>query len=202
MHVRFNWPRQLTTLTIRPQRAHASCRWFSTRLQWLQCVSNGFTIVLHETNDVKWCALVRKMVRRVRRKTNFLWSYGDKYEKHCYTLYWLICVWIFEKWLNGNGWYYCKLHFMLSCIIWKKKYAQRAHGTKLITGLNNYCMLYRPLLLYRPPISHPNGHISWVKYGGKILYCLFRNNSGQHSRWVIFINSSRNEIDNIFWKGV
>ena len=120
-HVRFNWPRQLTTLTIRPHRAHASCRWFSTRLQWLQCVSKGVTIVLHETNDAKWCALVRKMVRRVRRKTNFLWSYGDKYEKYCYALNWFICVWIFEKWLNGKGWYYCKLHFMLSCIIWKKK---------------------------------------------------------------------------------
>ena len=109
---------------------------------------------LHKTNDldVKWCALVRKMVRRVRRKTNFLWSYGDKYEKHCYTLNWFICVWIFEKWLNGKGWYYCKLHFILSCIMWKNKtkknqYVQRAHGTKLITGLNNYCMLYRPMLL-------------------------------------------------------
>ena len=81
-HVRFNWPRQLTTLTIRPHRAHASCRWFSTRLQWLQCVSNGVTAVFHETIDVKCCALVRKMVRKVRLKTHFLWNYGDKYEKH------------------------------------------------------------------------------------------------------------------------
>ena len=143
-HVQFNWPRQLTTLLIRPHRAHI----MSMVLQWLQCVSKGITIVFHETNDVKWCALVRKMVRRVRQKTNFLWSYGDKYEKHCYTLNCFICVWIFEKWLNGKGWYYYKLHFMLSCIIWKKKqYVQRAHGAKLITRLNNYCMLYMPMLL-------------------------------------------------------
>ena len=47
-HVRFNSPRQLTTLTIRPHRAHASrCRWFSARLQWLQCASDGVTAVLY-----------------------------------------------------------------------------------------------------------------------------------------------------------
>ena len=34
---------QLTTLTIRPHGAHASCRWLSTRLQWHQCVCNGVT---------------------------------------------------------------------------------------------------------------------------------------------------------------
>ena len=39
--------------------------------------------ILCQTIDVKWCAQVRKMIRRVRRKTHFLWKYGDKYEKHC-----------------------------------------------------------------------------------------------------------------------
>ena len=188
-YVRFSWPRQLTTLTIRPHGAHASCRWFRARLQWHQCVCNEVTTVLHETNDVKWCALVRKMVRRVRRKTNFLWSYGDKYEKHCYTLNWFICVWIFEKLLNGKGWYYWKLHFMLSCIIWKKKqkkqYAQRAHGTKLKTGLNNHCMLYRPILLVLKTVnpllslakrSYFRGQIWWKN----IVLPISRNNSGQH----------------------
>ena len=45
--------------------------------------SSALAMELLQTIEVKWCALVRKMVRSVRRKNHFLWNYGDKYEKYC-----------------------------------------------------------------------------------------------------------------------
>ena len=152
MHIRFNWPRQLTTLTIRPHRAQASCWWVA------QDCSDSSALAMEllqsctkptMSSGARWFV---KWSEGSDEKQIFSEVIGDKYEKHCYTLNGFICVCIFEKWLNGKGWYYYKLHFMLSCIIWikkqtKKQYVQRTHGTKLITGLNNYCMLYRPMLL-------------------------------------------------------
>ena len=73
-----------------------------------------------------------------------LWNYGDKCEKRCKTLDWFVCVCIFEKWLNGKPDIIVKLHFRLSCII-SNNYLQKTHGTKLITTINNYCVLYRPI---------------------------------------------------------
>ena len=50
--------------------------------------------------DAKWCSRVRKMARRVRRKTHFLSGIvGINIWKNIArsTLNWFICVWVFKN---------------------------------------------------------------------------------------------------------
>ena len=85
-----------------------------------------------------------------------------------------------------------KLHFILSCII-SNNYLQRAQGTILVTTLNNHCKLHRPMLLVMKT-DNPTHNQMVIFNGSTMLYCLFRNDSAQYSKRVIFTNSSRNTI--------
>ena len=87
-YVRFSWPRQLTTLTIRPHGAHAlvdglaqNCSDTSgLAMELLQSYAKPSMSI-----DAKWCSRVCKMVRRVRRKTHFLSGIVKiNMKRHCF----------------------------------------------------------------------------------------------------------------------
>ena len=62
---------------------------------------------------------------------------------------------------------------MLSCTIWKEN-VQRAHGTKLIAGLNNYCMLYRAMLLVLKTVNSLSHNQTVIFQGFNMVekYCI------------------------------
>ena len=77
------------------QRRH---RWFSTRLQYLQCVSNGNTAVLHWTTDIMllmvgFLLLATSVQGRGCNYTNFLYSVIFQIFHHCQNTEYHVHVW-------------------------------------------------------------------------------------------------------------
>ena len=100
-HVRFSWPRQLTTLTIRPRAdpmhhvdglAQDCSDSSALAMELLQSYAKPSMSI-----DAKWRSRVRKMIRR---KTHFLWNYGDKYEKTLLDLRLVHLCMDLQKWLS------------------------------------------------------------------------------------------------------